>query len=604
MPQEAVLNEMLYNCVNNQPVTNSPVPRGQNLTRCVNGDVSNVDSRARVVIDTRSDLGPDITDLNGNSNIAYYVPQVQVGGTGVYLLKITYDQAFDFIELEHYVLRQFSDKWYLVAEQFNNAVVFYQPLGQGGGKGKGPAQTQPKKKPQQSQPKVKNYGSSQTTDVVPSKNIMRDINRAAATAALTSFAGPFAPLLTDVGEKGANSLYKWLRGSGDYVSAPDPVVNSIIKPSSNKFFQENGAQLQLNESRGWTTVSRREKMVTIIAPGTGAFTNNIFPLDVSDYGTWPKLAAEAENFEECRVRAVVVELKSMATGYASNVSLGEHGIACQYNSLAVPYQDMNSLQMSSTSVTTNSAQGILFGVECADNMVPYNRLYINNSTVPNNATNALLRSMGNLEIATQYPSSIPAGTLMAEVWIHYTVDLYNEINPRPRMGYYHTIGTGCSNAAPLGNAGTLTQYVASYGNLDAGDTVPSIQITGTQIFFPKARLGDYYVIDMIYTLANVNLSGGSVICSPFGFTFDPIVGQSQLSSVGNFTTGTVTGTNPLSTTVYSILHLVIRCSMNAGISNVPALTFTSTGQQPATLDLSIYSVGNGYVNGTNVSGGL
>lgn len=566
---------------NNHPVTPFPAPQEQ-----TKGPVpSSVLTGNK---DTKLFEGPNITDLSSNSNVAYYVPTVSSDGS-TYLYKIDYNTAFNYVELEHYIFRPYSDRWSVIANDCGNLVVFYLPLGQGGKGGKKPPKTTPPPAPKRQQPKTP----------AGSKNLMRDVNRAAAVAALTPYAGPLATPLTDLGERAGSSLIKWLRGSGDYTPSPEPVVNSLIKPNGNAAFKESGTQLQLNESRGSTTVCRREKMTTITANGTGAFTNSIFALDPSDYGTWPKLAAEAENYEEARFRGIVVELKSMATGYAATTSLGEHGIGCQYNSLAVPYQDMNSLQMSSTSVTTNSATGVLFGVECADMARPYNRLYINNSTVPNNSTNSLLRSMGNLEICTQYPSSISAGTIVAEVWIHYTVDLYNEINPRPRMGYYHTRAVGCSASAPIGNAGTTATYTTSYGNLDTGDTVPSVYFSGQTMYFPKARLGDYYTVDMFYVQSAANLTGGTLIATPSGFSFNPIG-----STGGAYATGTVCGVVTANTTIFLTFNCNMRCTTSAGNGLIPSITFSGSGQIPTTADIYVYSIGNGFIYGNATVGGL
>lgn len=575
---------------NNQPVTSFPAPRQEQTKGPAPSSVLTGNKNAQLL------EGPNISDLSSNSNVAYYVPTISSDGS-TYLFKIDYDTAFNYVELENYLFRPFSDRWAVVASDCGNCVVFYLPLGQGGKGGKKPPKATPPPAPKRQQPKK--------DASMGSKNLMRDVNRAAAVAALTPYAGPLASPITDLGERAGSSLIKWLRGSGDYTPSPEPVVNSLIKPNGNAAFKESGTQLQLNESRGSTTVCRREKMATITANGTGAFTNSIFALDPSDYGTWPKLAAEAENYEEARFRGIVVELKSMATGYAATTSLGEHGVGCQYNSLAVPFQDMNSLQMSSTSVTTNSASGVLFGVECAEMARPYNRLYINNSTVPNNATNSLLRSMGNLEICTQYPSAVASGTIMAEVWIHYTVDLYNEINPRPRMGYYHTVATNCTAAAPLGTAGTPAgsgiNYTSSYGNLDVGDTVPSLYITGNTIFFPKARLGDYYVIDMFYIMGSSNLSGGSIVVAPSGFAFDPI---SPFLGSGVYSTGTVTGTVTVNATLYLVFNGTMRCTVPAGNGLIPSLTVTGTGQIPNSADIFVYSLGNGFVFGNRAVGGL
>lgn len=151
-------------------------------------------------------------------------------------------------------------------------------------------------------------------------------------------------------------------------------------------------------------------------PTSTVFDLKTFPLNPGNGELFPFVAAIAHNFQEWEADGILVELKSEASEYASQTSLGTIFSAVDYNALAPPPDTKKELENMEWAMSQKSSNSLVMPIECARQMDVMTHLYVAQDE------NYLLGdprfyNLGNLHIGSEGIQSETAR--LAEVWVTY-----------------------------------------------------------------------------------------------------------------------------------------------------------------------------------------
>lgn len=286
---------------------------------------------------------------------------------------------------------------------------------------------------------------------------------------------PFAPAAQTIGSALGARLSRFI-GSGDYISAETPVVNSLIRSSASpqNSFGDKGINLKHRE------------FITDISNGTsGVFTVRSFRVNPGISTTFPFLAQIARNFEEFKFKGLIFEFISSTSPYFNNGAMGTNIMAMDYNPSNANFVSKIAMENSDFAISARPDVGMCYGIECeqfAQNC--YFILQPNSGSLPVTSTD-----IGEFQFATQSP--LPTAAVLGELWVTYDVEM-----SKPRL-----VGdTGLAYAKikiddpTTTNMNGSTNAISSYGYTNVvcaiGGSAP-IQVGGLLV-------GETFTIEIIY----------------------------------------------------------------------------------------------------------
>lgn len=244
-----------------------------------------------------------------------------------------------------------------------------------------------------------------------------------------------------------------LVGSGDYTS--NMAANDLIKPNgllpSASFADSNG---------DYVRIRRREFLQDITTSAVaGAFVNYPFSINAGLHATFPFLNQVASNYEEYCFDGLVFEFISSASPYVAGSALGTVIASMEYNSAMPPFTTKFTMENSAHAISARMDRSLMYGVECSKGSNVQNCYYVRSgaSTLPLTTTD-----LGTFQLALAPSTSVPANTVVGELWVTYDVVL-----KRPyisgSLGLYHRFsGTGTS-ALPFGTNTVAQTNVGATG---------------------------------------------------------------------------------------------------------------------------------------------
>lgn len=324
------------------------------------------------------------------------------------------------------------------------------------------------------------------------------------------------PILGEhIGEKVFASLSKAI-GSGDY---------EIMGARANSLFSGN----MQRKGDGFSIV-HREYIRDITANGSGTFSLDAFDCNPGLSDVFPYLCNIANNFEEFRINGMIFEFVSTATNYSANTSLGTVICTAEYNTSATPYTSKVQMENANNAVAARTDRNILFGIECDE--FPNSRYYV--KTVTAAATPVNLTTPATFYVGQVLPTSIPAGTIIGELWVSYDITFYR---PRPQVSgvldsasfahfpYKFSTLLNAVNAAVSFSDIYAGMYTSRVIGMAATSAINGIRITGSQ--------NDVYAIYMSCntfpnagTLTTTSVSGDIYISSGDAIVFNVLTGSS------------------------------------------------------------------------------
>lgn len=372
-----------------------------------------------------------------------------------------------------------------------------------------------------------------------------------------------------------------LIGSGDYET--NVSVNDLIRPSGGAASASFGPESDI------TRVRRREFIADITAPSVaGAFAVTPFPINAGLRTTFPFLSQMADNYEEYCFDGLVFEFISSASPYVANSALGTVIAAMEYNSSAPQFATKYAMENSSHAISTRIDKNLMYGVECAKGSNAQNCYYVRtgSSTLPLTTTD-----LGLFQFAVAPSSTVPAGTVLGELWVTYDVCLKRPQLNVNRYAFYHRYAGAGSAAAPLG-ATTVVET-------NLGTASFAVNALGTQIAFSNCVPGDTWTLSWYFS-GTINTGAASTV--PGILTGAPTTNVTALNALkGDASSYEAGGQVAAGTYILGISTLlVVYTFTTTATSGVIAFDTTGTNYPTGTISVEtmINFIGNGLTAST------
>lgn len=294
-----------------------------------------------------------------------------------------------------------------------------------------------------------------------------------AGAAIGGMSGPHGAAFGKVlGQKLSRII-----GSGDYES--NTSVNSLIHPPGGM------ASASFAPDQDVVRIRRREFLGDVLAPAVaGTFTNYPYSINPGLKATFPFLSQMAPNYEEYCFDGLVFEFISSASPYISSSALGTVIAAMEYNASGPTFSSKYQMENSAHAISTRLDKNLMYGVECAKGANAQNCYYVRTGTsvLPVTTTD-----LGTFQLAVAPSASVPASTVLGELWVTYDICLKRPILNTSRYGVYHLYcsDTAVLPARPLGNT------VVTETNLGGASFT---RASASTITFANATVGDQYLL--------------------------------------------------------------------------------------------------------------
>jgi len=228
--------------------------------------------------------------------------------------------------------------------------------------------------------------------------------------------------------EGAQSLFSHVFGLGEYKIKANSLLGAIdvgtSPPCVRNVHKGEGMTLRHREYLGELISG------TIVSPATTTpFTLQSFNINPGNSSLFPFLAKLAEQFQEYSINGMIVEIKSEASEYAANVSLGTTFMSASYQSLDPAPSSKIELENMEYAVSAKSSKTIIMPIECARANDVLTHLYVAIDS-DYQGGDKRFSDLGTLYIGSQgiNASSVPLG----EIWVSYDITLFKpHIHPPP-----------------------------------------------------------------------------------------------------------------------------------------------------------------------------
>lgn len=229
-----------------------------------------------------------------------------------------------------------------------------------------------------------------------------------------TFASMGSALGTAVGGRGGGMIggamgegLSFLTGYGDYI------LNDIVHR------QGAPAVADPNSAR---RIVHSEFIGDLSSPAIPAsFTiGQTLTVNPGDPVVFPWLSPIAQRFAKYKFQQLVFEFRSTTSAYSTNSAMGTVVLAPGYNPIAPPPSSKPMMEAMTGAVSSKPSNSLLAGVECSNRNGGNPERWVRN---PSTNTPTQLTDLCDFYIAT---SGLAAGanTVLGELWVHYTVDLF------------------------------------------------------------------------------------------------------------------------------------------------------------------------------------
>jgi len=338
-------------------------------------------------------------------------------------------------------------------------------------------------------------------------------------------------------------LITMIKGFGDYSVNQNSIMNGQDPPV-------------VRNSANGIIVRHREYLRDISA--TTAFTLTSLNINPGLIGTFPWLAAVAENFEQYKWRGLLYEFKSLSSdsvlSSATSSALGSVIMATQYDALDPTFPNKFNMENYEYANSSKPSHSFIHPVECKRNQTAFNELFVRSGAAPS-GSDLRLYDIGVFNIATVGMQA--ASGVAGELWCTYEVEL---IKPKlvtdlgTELLVDHFNLKSITNASPLGTTTTIA----------SGSTIGGT-VTSTTYTFPNSILDGTFLV--VWTVVGASTAITNPVLSSTTGSF-----LTQWFNNGSANAQTPTGTTTTTT------HMVVLFK----VTSVPAvITFGGAGTLPA-----------------------
>lgn len=280
----------------------------------------------------------------------------------------------------------------------------------------------------------------------------------------------------DIGRWIGSGLGRALFGSGDYKGNLEQIAtNTIVNPSQSTPQIISG----VGKVDGDSLVVRRTEYIKDIvsSPVANTFAVETFAVNPGQRSMFPFLSQIAVNYEEYRVRGMVVHFKSLSGDSVASVQsgLGYVAMATQYDALDATFVNKAAIENYSMSQSGKPSIDQIHGIECHPQMNALTHLYVRSSSQPAN-TDLRLYDLGKFSIANSCPGT---SVTLGELWISYDIELFKPKVPEVNQD------AGAKSKVSRGSLATTTLGFGTIG----------LQTTGSLLCTPSSTQMVYSGLD-------------------------------------------------------------------------------------------------------------
>jgi hypothetical protein len=364
-----------------------------------------------------------------------------------------------------------------------------------------------------------------------------------------------------------------LIGSGDYATSGETAINDLIKgcPDSSASFSSKGEV---------TRIRHREYIQDVVTgPVAGVFNNTALNINPGLASLFPYLASIAQNYEEYRIRGMVIEFVSSTSPYNTNGAMGTLILSMEYNPLAPPYTSKPQMENSAEAVSARFDKNMMYGVECS--------AFFQNMYLVRYQTASPLSAydVGTFQFATAPASTFPVNSVVGELWVSYDVELMRPRISPARFGIMHYVGPTMGQSIttiPTGGA-----FQALFG------TLSNVSRNGNVFTITDVIQGDAYQISVTNPVGGMTGSGCG-ITSTTGLAQLPILGESTLGTGGTYASVSTTSTAISNST--SVYFFTVTAVTGGAVTFTLFFT-TATISSSNSIDVVVVDLGNGLTSG-------
>jgi len=279
-----------------------------------------------------------------------------------------------------------------------------------------------------------------------------------------------------IGE-GASKLF----GFGDYTISS----NSLI-PGSNHNLSE-ALVPKFGNGKNSVRIREREYLGDVIGSDTtGAFQNQVYPVNPQNAITFPWLSQIALLYEQWVPHGIVFEFVSTSADWSGvGQQLGTVIMATDYNADDPLFTSKVVMENEDFSNSTKPSCNAMHGLECDPKQRPLGVMYMASSG------GLKFTTLGNFQLATVgCPTGYPT---LGELWVSYDISLMKKSIQTASGGVFWGIyGTAISGASPFGATPTI---VAGSSNQFSYNVVVG---AGVNLVLPQgSAVGTRYLL--VYT---------------------------------------------------------------------------------------------------------
>lgn len=277
-----------------------------------------------------------------------------------------------------------------------------------------------------------------------------------------------------------------ITGRGDYVISSNSIATVAGSMDSLPQFAKNKHTVR---------VRHREFFSDLVVPAGGVnYVNRSFVLNPGNPIMFPWLASIAKQYQQYKVRGMVVEYKSNTSDYAASGPLGIVGIASNYNVNELPFSDTVTFENSEYAVVTKPSMCIMHAIECAPNTGRDEFLYVRDPLQVDlsQINDSRFYDMASVQIMT---SGLPGttGQLLGQLWVSYDIEFSKPVVSPTTIAPY-VVSNSDGTVAARGTS-RATSVATEYTYVPATSTSYLTHVPSSGVY----SSGDATLLGTVYT---------------------------------------------------------------------------------------------------------
>lgn len=280
-------------------------------------------------------------------------------------------------------------------------------------------------------------------------------------------------------------------GMGDYTEEDMPMTTQKMPETntllSNASKGKIGNDVPYVHSDGVAVRIPHREYVGDVYSSTNSFDTELFRINPGLNEIFEWLGPIAGQFTSYKLCGAIVEFVSTGSDYSNAAGLGYVGVAAQYNSSELPFDNKDDMLNSQFANMDKPSKSFGTWIECSPNVVGEQPKYIRTGSVPQNAD---INLYDHCMVTLAVGGNTSANAIVGSLYITYDIDLFI---PRPRssssIDLAEYVINDVTNTAPLG--------ANTYSHLKQPSSTMSLNFinVSNECYFPSnIRKGRYLVV--------------------------------------------------------------------------------------------------------------